>query len=448
MVYIKPIDYVLLLFYSVVFFFIFKLKGKKYISTGLYQYFITAFWLRIIGSAFYASVVQFYYGYGDSFTFFKGSNFIRSVIASENNSIFPFFYSGETLSRLFSITEGGDGYLESGLSVDSNLLVMKISAALSYISFNSYIVVSAFFGVFAFLGIWKLFCVFTEITNNKSNRLLALFILYLPSICFWGSGLIKDSICLGALCFSVSIIYKLFIKKQFSIFDLIQLLLFLYLLFTIKSYIAGGLIFSILIVLIITAINKIQNKLLKLTSSIGLILIGWLFFSFTVSNYIETLLDESKAYIETFKNSYSNAELEDDRSLASFTGEDFDMSISNLIVQSPLVFFGTLFRPYIWETRKPIMLLSAAETMIGFLFALFLLFKGKVYRFFYYIITDELLLFCMIFTIVITLIVGFTTFNFGTLVRYRIPVLPFFYFLLISVYQKQSAKNIFISTAK
>lgn len=436
MVFIKPFDYVLLLFYSLIFYFIFKLKGNKYTSTGLNHYFITAFWLRIIGSALYASVVQFYYGYGDSFSFFKGSNFIRSVIASENNSIFSFFYSGETFSKIFSITEGGDAFLESGLSVDSNLIVMKISAALSYISFNSYLVVSAFFGVFSFLGIWKLFCVFTEITNNKSNRLLAFFILYLPSICFWGSGLIKDSICLGSLCFSVSIIYRVFIKKQYSILELIQLLLFLYLLFTIKSYIAGALIFSILLVLIITTINKIQNKFLKLTSSIGLILIAWLFFSLTFSNYIETLLAESKASIETFKISYSNAELDDDRSLASFKGEEFDISLSNLIAQSPFVFFGTLFRPYIWETRKPIMLFSSLESLIGLFFAIFILFKGKVYRFFYCIITDELLLFCLVFIIIMALIVGFTTFNFGTLVRYRLPVLPFFYFLLISVFQK------------
>jgi hypothetical protein len=40
------------------------------------------------------------------------------------------------------------------------------------------------------------------------------------------------------------------------------------------------------------------------------------------------------------------------------------------------------------------------------------------------------------------LIIGFTTFNFGTLIRYKIMLLPFYYFMLVAIFNATQLKQI------
>jgi len=46
----------------------------------------------------------------------------------------------------------------------------------------------------------------------------------------------------------------------------------------------------------------------------------------------------------------------------------------------------------------------------------------------------------LIFSIVFGFAVGFTSYNFGALARYKIPVMPFFSFLLLHFYFKYKEK--------
>jgi hypothetical protein len=87
----------------------------------------------------------------------------------------------------------------------------------------------------------------------------------------------------------------------------------------------------------------------------------------------------------------------------------------------------TLFRPYLWEVKNPVMLLSAVEStaMLIFAFYIFVINPGftKCMRF---IGSNPFVLFCLVFSIAFAFAVGFSTYNFGSLVRYKIPMIPFF----------------------
>ena len=82
------------------------------------------------------------------------------------------------------------------------------------------------------------------------------------------------------------------------------------------------------------------------------------------------------------------------------------------------------------------MLFSALESLILLLATVYVLVKCHVYKFFYYIFSDPYLLFCFVFSVTLGIIIGFSTFNFGTLVRYRLPILPFYSFMLLAIYIK------------
>ena len=424
-------DYILLPFYLALFYMIVLRRAKKYNNTDLKKFFITAFFLRVIGSVLYSMVVAYYYGYGDSFIFYEGSSFLRKLILENNDLFGTFSTSGADLSALADKYDVGP-YARGTMVAQSNLIVMKISAILSFFSFNLYVIISLFLGFFSFIGTWKLFLVFNDIMKGKASRLLAYVVLYTPSIWFWGSGLIKESICMGALGLTISIVYKAVAKRKFSLKDIFVLLLSFYLLYSIKNYIAGILLASAAASLIGYYVMARSNFFSKLIASLTMLIIGGAIFSLTVADYIDNVVEESASFIEISKTAY--VEGEHDQSVGGFTAGDFDLSLQGLILRTPTAVFTTLFRPFLWEIKNVMMLFSALESFIMLVATLYLLVRLRFFRFFSTIFSNSYLIFCFVFAVLMGAVVGLTTFNFGTLVRYRLPLLPFYGFLLVYLY--------------
>ncbi|MEP7236264.1 MAG: hypothetical protein ABI685_00300 [Ferruginibacter sp.] len=435
MQYITTVDFLLLPLYLFFLYFIIKITARKYNGTPLKKYFVLAFFLHMGGCFLYAMMIQFYYGYGDSFGFYKGSNFIRDYISNGGNPFQIFYISSEELVKPQSMILNSGLELPIGIGTDSNFVVMKISALISYFTFNSYLIISLFFGLFSFAGLWKLFSTFNAVLEKKAEKLLAYTILYTPSICFWGSGLMKDSICLGLTGFIVYFLHKMFIIKKMNIRDMVLMVAFFYLLFVLKSYIASTLIVSVSLTYVILVLKKSRQNVIKLLTVSLIIVVSAVFLIVSLSSTINSIVDESKSQIEIFKGAYASAD-EDVNSLAGFKPGDFDVSIASFILRSPIAMFSTLFRPFLWESKKLVMLFSAIESFLMLLALLYVLFKCRVLKFFYVVFAEPYVFFAFIFTLLLSAIVGFTTFNFGTLVRYRLPVLPFYFFMLIAVYTK------------
>jgi hypothetical protein len=80
----------------------------------------------------------------------------------------------------------------------------------------------------------------------------------------------------------------------------------------------------------------------------------------------------------------------------------------------------------IWEARNPVMLISALENLVIMWLVLNLIWRARL-RVFYHILKGQpIVLFCLIFALFFGFSVGLTTANFGALVRYKIPLMPFF----------------------
>jgi hypothetical protein len=93
------------------------------------------------------------------------------------------------------------------------------------------------------------------------------------------------------------------------------------------------------------------------------------------------------------------------------------------------------FRPYLWEVHNPVMMMAAAEALFFLLLTLYLIFRQ--FKIFSHTIRSEpFLMFCLIFAIVFGFSVGLTAYNFGALVRYKIPALPMFGIVLAVVYSR------------
>ena len=434
-------DYLLLPFYLIMFYLIVKRKAKKYNGTPLRKFFLLAFWLHMFGAIFLAMLMQYYYGYSDSFGYYIGGDIFKGMIIKDLPSFRYFFYSGNDLVSEVKALGYGDK-MPLMMSGDPNVFIMKISAMLSFFCFNKYLIISLFFGFFSFIGSWKLFYVMQKINGGRHIQLLGYSTIATPSLWLWGSGLFKEPICIGALGVSIFIIYKFFIIKHFSFKNLLLLLLLIYVVTSVKSYITAIFIASVSFILLIRLFFTIKNLALRIgTIFIFLFIMIILLVSINIGTYLEEIAYSSYSQIESRKNSYEIVQAEDENSKAGFSVGDLEPNLSSLLLKSPEVIASCLFRPFIWESRKVIILFAALETFVVLLATLFIFLKTKILGFFYFSFNNPYRLFCFIFSILFALLIGFTTFNFGAMIRYKIIFLPFYFFLLINIYTIANSKK-------
>ena len=67
-----------------------------------------------------------------------------------------------------------------------------------------------------------------------------------------------------------------------------------------------------------------------------------------------------------------------------------------------------------------------------------LLYKAGFIRFLKIILTNPEVQFCLIFSLIFAFAVGFTSYNFGTLARYKIPLMPFYFIALFIIADKEN----------
>ena len=439
-------DYLLLPFYLLIFSLIIRKVAKKYQGTSLKKIFFIAFALHIGGCVLNCLIFQYYYGYSDSFGFYLGGGVIRDMILKDITSFKYLFSSGKDIAAAATFAGLGDAVPVS-MPNNSNAMMMKISALVSFFTFNKYMLISLVFALFSFVGLWKLFRLFNSLIYAKYTKVLAFGILYTPTIWFWSGGIIKEALAFGCLGIIISYMHEMFIKKNFSIAKFFLIALLIFILIVVKSYIIIILFVSIAIALCIEKIKQIRNLLVRV--SVILLMISVLITTSLVTNIssgFESIVKDAYTQIQTFKSDYQKVgEMEDNKGTIKglATGEEAlrELSVFSILLQAPSVIFTCLFRPFLWESGKIIIFLASLEATITLIFTILVLWKSRVWGFLKYSFSDFYTTSCFIFSVLFALIVGFTTYNFGTMVRYKIILLPFFFFLLISVYDKSNKRR-------
>ncbi|HNA17754.1 MAG TPA: hypothetical protein PK678_14595 [Ferruginibacter sp.] len=442
MQHISIYDYLLLPLYLALFYILVKRRSLRFDDLELRKIFLIAFGLRMLGSIAYSLMVQYYYGYGDAFTYYEGGNFIIDQVKDNIGNIKYLFAPASELQRVYSLEFGNSGGVNGYIAADSSAAIMKASAMISILSFNRFLITSLFLGLFSFAGQWKLFQVFNDINKYRNQKLLAFAVLYTPAIWFWSSGLLKESICLGGLGFIINILYNSIVKKKGSPVNWVVLALLVYIVYVIKSYIIAILFVSIFFTVLFIFFQKIKIVLLRVVFTLLSLLI--LYFSLSLSDFseqISELAEESVMQIETFQKNYQSVQTQDESSRAGFEMSTITPTFGGMLLKSPAVIFTCLFRPFVWESRKLIILLSSLESTLLLITVLFLLVKTRIFGFFRIVFSDPYVFFSFTLSILFATIIGFTTFNFGTMTRYKIMLLPFFYFMLVVIYTKVLEKK-------
>jgi hypothetical protein len=126
-------------------------------------------------------------------------------------------------------------------------------------------------------------------------------------------------------------------------------------------------------------------------------------------------------------------------STSFYTLGNIEYSLMGMLKVFPSAVNVSLFRPYFWEAKKPILMLSSAEGMIFFYLTVRQILKAGFFGTLKQIGDNPEVQFCLIFSIIFAFAVGFTSFNFGALARYKIPFMPFY--LLALFILSDTSKN-------
>ncbi|MBW8051270.1 MAG: hypothetical protein FVQ77_13195 [Cytophagales bacterium] len=385
------------------------------------KYFIPALTVKIIGAIALGLIYQFYYEGGDTFAYFGWSSAIyHTFIESPLTGLKVIFEDYDSaLIDLMKLTKSICYFDASGI------FVVKVSALFSLFTFHTYLPVAIFFSIFSFTGLWVLFKTVVKIYPGLHKQ-LAIAIFFLPSVFFWGSGLLKDSLTLGALGWLIYSFYNFFFDRRQLILSVIILFLSSYILFIIKSYILLSILPALIIWLFLGYKDKIRSKLLRIVSTPVILTMAFFLIVYGTKNLAaETgrFSYEKVIYTAGYQAYHLKKQ---SMGVASYyaIGEISDMS--SIISNTPKAVFIALFRPFLWEVRNPVMLLSALECTYFLLLTISIIWKLGFLKFFQIINKEPYVIAALLFTLIFSVGIGLTSGNFGTLVRYKIPMLPFF----------------------
>jgi hypothetical protein len=281
-----------------------------------------------------------------------------------------------------------------------------------------------------------LFLTFYE-TRPELHRWVAIATLFIPSVIFWGSGLLKDTVTLASVGIITYLVKRIFIHRKLNILNIILLVLFFYITYSVKKYILLCYLPAILFLIFTSHLNRIRSGVLKL------MLLPVVLMSIAVTAYfavIQVSEDDVRYDLsvigQTAKTTaYDIAFQTGHEAGSTYSLGELDGSFDGMLSLAPQAINVSLFRPYLWEVTNPLMLMSALESLLILGFTIYIFFWN--FRFLPSRLADSEVLFCLVFSLTFAFAVGVSTFNFGTLSRYKIPMLPFYTLALVFVHKSK-----------
>jgi hypothetical protein len=402
------------------------------------KYFFPALLVKFFGAISLGLIYQFYYSGGDTFNFHTiGSRVIWEAFwESPGAAISMMFSNGEHMPEFYNYSSRIYFF-----SDPTSFFVIRVATIFDLFTYSSYSATALFFAFYSFIGAWLMFITFYK-RYPHLHGWIAFASLFIPSVFFWGSGVLKDTLVMGGLGIIVWALNGLFIEKRVSVLQIILLLFAIWSVFSLKKFILQAYLPAAILWIYLANLHQVRSFVLRMMVFPFIIILSGAGAYYSAIKIGEN--DKRYAIENIAKTSQVTARdirFQSGRLAGSGyeLSEYFDGSLGNTVRLAPQAINVTLFRPYLWEVKNPLMLISALESLAMLLITLYIFLRrgyGAITQ-----LTNPEVAFCFAFSIVYAFAVGVSTFNFGTLARYKIPLMPFYVMGLAILYSLVSAKK-------
>ena len=399
--------------------------GVRSSVTNVYtkRYFIPALTVKLVGAIALGILYHTLYG-GDTNSYYHQAGIVYHAFGDS------FAAGWELVTTVGDVTPAIRKYTDqlNWFGRGSNeYFVIRVAAVFALLSFNTYTVIAILFATVTFTGMWAMYITFAKIRPQVYKE-LAIAVFFLPSVFFWGSGLLKDSLCLGALGWLFYAFYRGAIERRSVLRCAIIGTGAVGVIFAMKTYILLAFMPPALLWVFNESTRGIQSKALRLAAkplflSVGLLVSGYAFVQISAADArfdIEQIGAQSKLTAE-----YLQGVSKTEQGSGYNIGEQ-DGTLGGMAKLAPQALVVALFRPFLWEARNPTMALSALEATYFLMLTLRIFWRVGLFKTMALISSTPVLTLCFVFSLVFAISVGISSGNFGTLVRYKIPLMPFY----------------------
>lgn len=386
------------------------------------QYFLPALTVRIMGALAVGIIYQYYYEGGDTLAYHThGSRHIWDAFMTNPRYGLDLLFSNGTHHPETLAWSGKIWYFRD----QQSFFVSRVAAVFDLLTFSSYSGTAVLFAVVSFVGAWLMYRTF-YLMYPTFHRWLAVSCLFVPTVFFWGSGIFKDTITLAALGITTFCLYQIAIAGRIRMGYLLAILICFWTIYSIKIYILLCFLPAALLwigIRYMASVRQVVARVLLLPVGMACIAgLGYLAVR-------QVALDDPRYNLSRIAETARVTAYD----IGFWTGKDagsryslgeLDGTLQGMVRLAPQAINVSLYRPYLWEVNNPLMLLAALESFALLAITLYVLARSRA-RVFRYLFNPDVM-FCMVFALIFAFAVGVSTYNFGTLSRYKIPLMPFF----------------------
>jgi hypothetical protein len=408
---------------------------KRYIQSPLRQVFWPALVAKLAAGIVVGLLYAYHYTEADTYVYFTDAVQLGKVALHDLKAYVDIML----FDRFFPVAETRQFHFAYQPRA---FFMVKLLSLVVLFTLNQYWISSLYLSFISFCGMWSLAHTVSVLFPN-TRMAAAVGFLFFPSVVFWSSGILKESIAMGCICFFLSLGLDTYFRwwpSQLSVPTAskhtgILLKLFagwlvipfiLYIAWMLKFYYTG-LIVPIFVAFVITDsfTRKIQLAVVNRWSPLLVMLLFTGFLSvaslakaeLTVPNFLQSL----------YTNSWVSSGLSAPDGQIHY--DKLQPTPQSFLKNTPLAFFSGLFRPLIWEGNHVLQWYVGTENLILAILCVWAVVAGRRLR----LSTTEVLVLVSVLLYISSLatLLAFASPNFGTLSRYRVGFLPLLVYLVL-----------------
>ncbi len=418
-----------------------RMKKMHLEKKAHWKYMMPALICKLIGAISLCIIYTYYYKDGGDVTnYFTSTRMFVNVLLNGHFEKF-FRMLDYRNNNIHYILASGNvyGYFMFNPRDYYAIFTVMLTIPFCLLGLKSFVATAILLAAVSFIGMWKLYEVFIEQFPHLTRQ-FAITFFFIPSVFFWGSGILKDTYTLSAIGFFVYGIYRFQIQKKRKIKFLLMILGASFVFIYIKPYFLFAMLPGTLLWIFFNRIQRIGNAFFRLATVPFLLVLLFVIVTSVFQGLSEYLGEYSldnvlqkavKTQQDLVRNQYGNN---------SYDIGKFEPTVGGVLSKTPAALNLALFRPYLWDARNPVMLLSALENLFMLGFSIYMLLKVRFSILLTSLQSHPLLLFSFLFALVFAFSVGLTTANYGALARLKIPCIPFYVASLFILYDLNKEK--------
>jgi hypothetical protein len=394
-------------------------------SLSYYRYYKIGFYVKFFSAILFSIIYIMKYSGGDSTAYWDTAQKFNNLFWKSPSK---YFY------ELFTMDPNRMRYISFDLDVglipnwiykeDEAWFAAKIFSLLTFITLKSYFAMTMITAYISFRVSWLLYEVVLKykIIGERSGAIATLF---LPSTCFWCTGITKDMIIYSSVIYLlIQLVSFLNAEKIKAYRNLILGSISVYLIINIRDFMLIAALGPFFLALGARWSRKQSSGFSKFFIQllfIGVVLMG--IFLFLGSEKGQEFANEAQIIQNDLNR---NSTYSDNRYDLGIT----DFSPSGMFRAMPISIFTAFYRPFLWEPGSLFIKISALEAFIFLILTVRLLLLGSFITTLGEIRNNELLMASLVFALILGFFAGYTSGLFGVLVRFKAPLLPFLYLIL------------------